>query len=228
MTDYNSFFYGVTVGRLLQRGGRVDVEQSGIVSVPRNDLPGNAGSYDENSFLAGLAVGRMCWSPPLLTDIVEFKLDYSMWFALSPVVSKYSPNLVNRYGAYLQLDNNEKPVYRVAWYLDTSSDPYRRKPYISFRGFASASYKIVYVPFVSMDSEIIADGTTTTQIQTYTLSAYASGGRRYYSYSNAINVNLKDADGNELTDFVIGSSSEHCQIFETMQECIAFVTGGDG
>lgn len=150
---------------------------------------------------------------------------FAMWFEVPEMVSKYSSTPINRYGAYLKLSSGENLVYRVAWFLNLTTNPFKRKAFISFDGYQSINAQITYVPFVSMDENIIEDGTTNSDINTFVLKKYSSGGKTYYANENNINVNLVDKDGNYIVDFQIGFSTENCRIFHNEEDAVAYVLG---
>ena len=154
---------------------------------------------------------------------------YAMAFRFpDDVISKYSPEPANQYGVYLKMSRElTAKIYRVAFYLVQGSEAeIKRAAFASVDGFTGVSEGIVYVPYVGKNWEIIEDGITHPDINTFTLYSVTTEGKTYYRTS-LINANLEDANGNPLTEYTIDAVLKSgVAIFYNESEAINYVMGG--
>ena len=147
---------------------------------------------------------------------------YAMFFAFpSDIISKYSPTPVNQYGAYALFSEGTDNVHRVAFGIYQGAEYPSRQLFVSYEGFVSGG-GITYVPYVAKDGYIAADGLSSSDINTFNCSQNSSGGKIYYSTSS-IGVNLQDADGNYLADYIISRTSENVGLFSSASDAINYV-----
>ena len=149
-------------------------------------------------------------------------LYYAMYFQFNEyILSKYSDELINWYGAYLDININENPVYRCAYAVTNMGAHYpTRTAFISFKNFTTAKYSITFVPFGSDRHKIKFDGLHRSDINTRTLSWNSAG-----YYSGGLGADLEDANGNLLTNYTANTASNRCKVFYTQQEAIDYVLG---
>lgn len=153
-------------------------------------------------------------------------LRYAMYFEFgSMVISKYSATPVNQYGAYIKIDSDQESIYRVAFAVTTSGSDIYRQAFLTYRAYMNAGTGgKTYVPYVAANGEIIADGLSTSNINTFTFSEYSKDGKYYYS-TTSIRANLEDSAGRLLTNYTISTGSDHCRVFNSTEEALGYVLG---
>ena len=153
-------------------------------------------------------------------------LRYAMYFKFgSKILSKYGSTPVDAYGAYIKFDDFVSGIYRVAFAVTGSAGDIHRQAFVSYKGYMNGgSAGMTYVPYVSADGVIIADGFSHSNINTFALSENVSNGKYYYS-TNSIRVNLEDSQGNMLTNYTISTGSDNCRVFSSASDALNYVLG---
>ena len=147
---------------------------------------------------------------------------YAMFFQFpNDVVSKYSSTPINQYGVYADFAQGTDDVYRVAFSVTQDGQYPRRQLFVSYEGFVAGG-GITFVPYVAKDGYIVADGKSSSDINTFTASLKTSGGKKYYS-TDAIGANLEDANGNFLADYTVSRTSENVEIFSSGDEALNYI-----
>ena len=87
-------------------------------------------------------------------------LQYAMYFKFgSNVLSKYSSEPVDAYGAYIKFDDFVFGIYRVAFVVTGTGRNIYRQAIVTYRGDVNGgSAGITYVPYISLGGVIVADG----------------------------------------------------------------------
>ena len=157
---------------------------------------------------------------------VDPLLRYAMYFKFgSKILSKYSSTPVDAYGAYVKFDDFVTGIYRVAFAVTGSAGDIHRQVFVSYKGYMNGgSAGMTYVPYVSADGVIVADGLSNSNINTFGFSENVSGGKYYYS-TISIGVNLADSQGNMLTNYTISTGSDNCRVFSSASDALNYVLG---
>lgn len=153
-------------------------------------------------------------------------LQYAMYFKFgSKVLSKYSSEPVDAYGAYVKFDAGVSGIYRVAFAVTGAAGNIHRQVFLTYKGYVNGgSAGITYVPYVSSGGMIVADGLSHSNINTFGVTEYSSGGKYYYS-TISIGVNLEDSQGNMLTNYTISTGSDNCKVFSSASDALNYVLG---
>ena len=153
-------------------------------------------------------------------------LQYAMYFKFgSNVLSKYSSEPVDAYGAYIKFDDFVFGIYRVAFVVTGTGRNIYRQAILTYRGYVNGgSAGITYVPYISSGGVIVADGFSHSDINTFGVFECSSGGKYYYS-TTSINVNLEDSQGNMLTNYTISTGSDNCKVFSSETDALNYVLG---
>ena len=154
--------------------------------------------------------GNTIWGSPLMVP-------YSQYWTIPKCISRNSDKPINQYGAMFVFD---KPsiVDKAAIYLqDVSSTSWRRTPAIK-----GTMQSVTYVPFVAMNSVIVASGLTTSTINTFRLSKNSAGVFTYQNYSS-IKANLLRSDGVHLSLLQQNIVSSGVRVFYNLAEMRAYM-----
>ena len=157
---------------------------------------------------------------------VDPLLQYAMYFKFgSKIMSKYSSTPVDAYGAYVRFDGIEASIYRVAFAVTGSGGDIHRQAFVTYKGYINGgSAGMTYVPYVSSDGVIVADGFSNSNINTFGLSENIRDGKYYYS-TTSIHVNLEDSQGNMLTNYTIATGSDNCRVYGSAADALSYVLG---
>ena len=95
-----------------------------------------------------------------------------MYFKFSsPVVSKYSSTPVNEYGVYAKFsDDVPGGIYRAAYVVTSGGQYPQRQLFVAFEDYEKYEGVITFVPYVGNNGTIVADGLSSSQINTFALS----------------------------------------------------------
>lgn len=152
-------------------------------------------------------------SKKVYPDEEPVSLFIAMWFILSQYVEpRYSQTLVNQYGLYLKYEPDEKAFYRVAIYVDKTSNPYKCIVYATMNNFSQAKHTLLSVAYVADDGTIVYDGAT-GQLNSYQLSSYTSSSGKTYYKTSKYSLNIRDAENKYLQRFIDSSDTSNCELF---------------
>lgn len=147
-----------------------------------------------------------------------------MYFGFSSdIISKYSSTPVNRYGVYAKFSKDVPGgIYRAAFVIQTGGEYPQRQLIVSFEDYEQYDGVITYVPYVSKNDTIVADGFSSSDIHTFVLEENVLDGKYYYK-TNLIGVNLQDADGNYLVDYTTNTKTVNVAIYGSTSEAESYI-----
>lgn len=144
--------------------------------------------------------------------------DYSQYFMLKPVISKYGSEKINEYGVRLKV-NDGAVIDKCAVYIQQSGSTVKRTIACTGTGITSA----YYVPYLAYNGKTIYDGDKTGNINTFRLTKNSKGIWTYSNYS-LITANLEDANGKELVVKSTGVAEENTRVFYDKNEMINWLS----
>lgn len=155
------------------------------------------------------------------TCIVTVKIKhptYSQYFMVSPRKSKYGSSTIDEYGVRLNV-NQDASIKKCAVYLEKSGNSYKRTIACKGTNILWASY----VPYLARNGKIIYDGTTSSRINTFSLSKNSSGIWSRNGNYDLITANLEDANGRQLAVQSTGVAGKNTKIFYNKSKMIKWL-----
>ncbi len=139
---------------------------------------------------------------------------YAVWFEFPvPIISVFTKKPVNRFGAYIKFDNRDIEIDKVAFLVLTDEFPVCT---IKAGYTGNTSSQVTYIPFVSYNDSIKADGySRPVKLGTDTFTLMDN---TYYYTQNKFSVWLKTNQRVRLREYTIGRGSNSFDIFENDED----------
>ena len=145
--------------------------------------------------------------------------DYSQYFEVKKMKTKYGSAKINEYGVHL-VYNEGAQITKCAVYVEKiSSNTYKRT--IACKGKNISWVK--YVPYLAYNGKIKYDGQNTYGINTYYLSQDSNGVWSIYGSYGLITANLQDAKGNPIVAKKVGVETSNTKYYTNLSKMKAYM-----